>query len=157
MNRFYLLVIALFILVGCVAVGRKTLAEGSKSKETADTPELGTTMIYMQRYSQKLGLAVEKRNKDLALFYLDELRETIDDIVKHFPEENGDPIADIANSVIVAPVKALGKPVSEGDWRQVDKGYREIINGCNNCHSLTGHAYIKIIVGRSKQIYNQEF
>ncbi|MCB0346178.1 MAG: hypothetical protein KDD66_13760 [Bdellovibrionales bacterium] len=151
------LILIILILSACgIAVQSGDIKAVDLPEE--EQPELSTYMISLQRFSQKLGYSIAERNTMLSLFYVEELEETVEDLIKEVPEHHGAPIAPVAQSIMVSRIDHLEKTIATENWPAVDAGYTKVIDGCNSCHQATQHEFIKILpADTSRQPYNQDF
>lgn len=126
--------------------------------DTPEDPELAAMMAEVQRYSAKLGYAINARNQPLAEFYMHEVDESLQRIRDEVPEYEGQRIADNIRLMIEPTVNQLDDTLHEnGDWSQIDQQYGSLIDACNTCHTATQHAYIHITVPTGDPPYNQQF
>jgi len=119
-------------------------------------PELSTAMGQFERFSTKLGLALSAGNPRLAQFYLQELRETLEDTQKTIPIHEGLPIGDLMETLLVPPLAELEKALQVRDLPRSRALWPTVIEGCNRCHGATEHEFIRIKVVRENP-FSQEF
>ena len=124
---------------------------------TAGGEELSVYMGIMQRHTQKLGLALDAGNKDLAAFYYQELSEAAEVIQKKFPGEyDGFQINALLGAMLVSQMGPIKAGLDKGDMAAASSGYDGMITACNSCHLATQHAFLK--VSRTKtNPFNQDF
>lgn len=120
-----------------------------------DTQLLGL-MGKLQNFTHKLQLSVTARNGRLADFYLHELEATSEKIVENIESYDGQPISRLVQSMLLPAIEALEKPVKAGDWAGSDQGFEGLLQACNSCHQVTGHAFIRIAPAGSNP-YAQDF
>jgi mono/diheme cytochrome c family protein len=108
-----------------------------------DTQLLGL-MGKLQTFAHKLQLSVTARNGRLADFYLHELEETSEEIVEDIESYDGQPISRLVQDMLLPAIEAMEKPVKAGDWAGSDQGLANLLQACNACHQVTGHAFIRI-------------
>lgn len=123
----------------------------------AGAHELATYMDRLQRFSQKLGYAVEGRNAPLADFYLHEIEETLDEIAAFVPEHDGFDIPDLLEVFARPEADRLETAVAEQDWDAAWRGYELLIHSCNTCHAATDHDFIIITPATGDPPFNQLF
>jgi len=114
-------------------------------------------MGYYQRFSHKLWLALEKKNWELAEFYAHELEEVTEEFVESNVIDEGMQLSNYAQNMLTPAIADLDKAIDKKDAVLADQSYRALVNSCNACHSITKHAYIKIVVPDSVRPYNQDF
>lgn len=135
----------------------RAVIAGEGHEEHEEEVELALYMGRMQRYAQKLGLAIEHKNQPLAAFYHHELEENLDEIIEKVAQYDGMPIAAPAKSMTLPHVSLLEAAIEKGDWEQIAVHYRNVVNSCNMCHQQTKHGFIKITADTNAGPFNQDF
>lgn len=110
----------------------------------ADETQLLGLMGKLQTFAHKLQLSVTARNGRLADFYLHELEATSERIVEDIESYDGQPISRLVQDMLLPAIEALEKPVKAGDWVGSERGFEDLLQACNACHQVTGHAFIRI-------------
>jgi hypothetical protein len=143
---------ALLLLAG-FALGR-----GMRMPPPASTPapELATYMSEVQHRTHKLDLALQARNRQLALFYLHELRETFETIEQLFPEHDGQAVTALTRAVAEARLPALEERIRSASWEGTTSEFALLLEACNSCHAATQHGFIEIRSTASNP-FNQSF
>jgi len=141
-------------LVTQVALGPWQSASAQFDNQTAKP--LSPYMGDMQRYSQKLGYAITKKNQKLADFYTGEIRENVKAIRGEFEQYEGMPIGTTIQ-MLDAPAQQVDNAVSQGNWKQARSHYNAMIQVCNSCHATSQRAFVRIEPVSEKPPYNQNF
>lgn len=135
---------------------------GGRLSITATPPpeekvELAPFMGNLQRYSQKLGLAIEARNRPLTEFYLEEVDEVLEEVELKVPEDDGLPVAETSQKIMRPLLQALKGSLPKEEWPAIRKYYVKLIDGCNRCHAALEHEFIVILPAQRESPYNQDF
>jgi len=152
-----LAVVGVLALAGLVAQGLSlvaTPAAGQFDNESAKP--LSPYMGDMQRYSQKLGYAITKKNKPVADFYVGEIRENVKAIRGEFDTYDQIPVSNMIQ-MLDSPARQLDKAVEAGDWKKARTSYQSMIQVCNSCHEAAQRPYIDLTPVRDKPPFNQTF
>lgn len=123
---------------------------------TSSGEELSMYMAHMQRLTHKLGLAIDAGNKDLATFYLGEMGETADVIVRKVPEYDTFQIGALMTAMLRPSLAPATMALEGGDMAAVSKAYEGVITACNSCHVATQRAFIKVTRAKTNP-YAQSF
>lgn len=155
------LTLFLFSFSACIAWGcaaKQSAPPTPAPGTTAAAPEIAPFMALLQRYSQKAGYSIAAKNDTLALFYLEEIEETLAEIYK-VDEVEGTPIGQPAKIIMPELISALKKSVQQKQWKQSAANYSNLIDGCNRCHAATERQYVKILPATKSgpNPYNQDF
>ncbi len=148
--------IALALVAASLTVTLWPKQQSLQPTETDEYPIL-EAMGYYQRFSHKLWLALEKKNWELAEFYAHELEEVTEEFVSSGVVDEGLELSTYAQQILDPAIKDMDKAIDQKDEVLADNSYRALVNSCNACHTITKHAYIKILVPDSVRPYNQDF
>jgi hypothetical protein len=129
---------------------------GGRDAETEEV-ELAPFMGNLQRYSQKLGYSIQARNGPLAEFYLHEVGEVFEELEEKVPVHDGIPIAQNLQVTIRPRIEQLEESLEGSDWDRVDADYRQLIDGCNECHGISEHSFVHILPANGTSPFNQRF
>lgn len=134
------------------------LSSIQKVEEKGDSEELelAEKMLYLQRYTEKLFFSGKQSNWDLAEFYLEEMQETAESIIKAKKIEDGINISAQMKEMLIPKIQELQEKVKQKNSQEFEKSYRAMLMNCNGCHMLTKHGFIKIKEPK-QNIYSQEF
>jgi hypothetical protein len=160
--------VAILLIVGCLSgVGPQPAVEressGSLQAAASGRPvELAPYMGEIQRLTHKLALSVAQSNYALADFYLRESLEAWTAIREHVPEYRGYSIALLVDQIIIPRYDGLESALEQGrrsadDRSGATKALEDVIAGCNHCHAVTHHGFIKITDGSDFNPFNQDF
>lgn len=119
--------------------------------------ELAEIMGNLQRYSHKLGLAVQAKNLPLVKFYLHEVEE-LEHELRGIDSYEDLPIGDSTKKVFSPALELLeGSFASPEDWTRISERYKNLLSSCNACHAVTKHEFIVITEPKQGNSYNQAF
>ncbi len=119
--------------------------------------EIGDIITKLQRHANKLYFAGEHRNWDLAAFYLEEVEETVKGIANKDIMEGQVNVSGLMQALLVPEVETLEEKLQHQSPEEFRKQYGSLIKGCNTCHELTKHRYIRIIEPRTPIFDNQVY
>lgn len=150
-------------VVGCAP---QASADGADSPEgtsvAAETPavgedlELATLMGDLQRFSAKLGYAIEGENRRLAEFYLHEIDEVRAQLLE-VEEHDGMPIAEPVQIIFTPAERSLSAALEDRSFDRVREKYVGLIDACNRCHAATEHEFLVMTPAGGRPPFNQEF
>ncbi len=145
-TKNYLILLVCFALTSC---GQSTVAEEEEYP-------LAEKMSYYQRYAQKLGLAGEQQNWELADFYLHELHEISEELIEEQVKYEEYEIGNLVKKMLEPAIEGAEKAIENKDSVLFKTNYKMLINNCNACHTATKHEFIKVTIPKSNP-YNQNF
>ncbi len=143
--------IAVTLFQACFAFSPKP-DQSINSEDVGLAPYMGE----LQRFSHKFALAIDRKNQPLANFYLEEIRETLDQIVNKVPEYEGFPVASTIKTIMFPLLPELKKSLDGADWHAARQKYGKLVDGCNRCHAALEHEFIRITVAGTNP-FNQDF
>ena len=118
--------------------------------------ELAVHMARLSYHTHKLDLSVASQNQPAAAFYLHELNEVVEAIEAAFPDYEGHPVANLMNDDLGAKLALLETSIDGANWDAANRNMVKLIGGCNQCHSKTGYAELRVRQ-TSNNPFNQEF
>jgi hypothetical protein len=127
-----------------------------ESKSTY-APGLGEFMLQTQTRHLKLWLAGNVGNWDLADYEIDELKEGLEDAVKHVPNYKGMPVGQMMESVVMRPLGDVEKAIKARDRAKFVSSFDKLTEACNACHQAASRAFIVIQRPSGAQFPNQSF
>jgi hypothetical protein len=152
-----LAVVGMLALGGLLAQGLNVVATPASGQfDNESAKPLSPYMGDMQRYSQKLGYAITKKNKPLADFYTGEIRENVKAIRGEFDTYEQMPISNMIQ-MLDAPARALDEALASENWEQARTSYQSLVQVCNSCHEAAQRPYIDITPVSEKPPFNQTF
>lgn len=157
-----LLLVSLFLsfysLVKIQDLGQQVRGLQSVKKEGGhgEELELAEKMTFLQRYSEKLYFAGLQKNWDLAEFYLEEIEETAESVIKANKMEEGVHISSQMREMLIPKIRELQEKVKSKDVQEFEKSYRAMLMNCNGCHMIAKHGFIKIREPK-QNVYSQDF
>jgi hypothetical protein len=134
-----------------------SLTSHAGSSTKAYTPGLGEYMMTNQAHHAKLWFAGTNKNWELADYELDEIEETLEDIVKYQPNFDKKPIAKLIPTYTNKPIEDLRLAIKDKNVEQFTKAYDGLTNACNACHQVTNHAFIQLQRPTSPAYTNQKY
>lgn len=123
----------------------------------SQTPELAEYMQHIRRYTHKLSLSVQARNRELADFYMHELQASALSVKQDVPGYEGYDIAYFMTQFLDPTIDTLRTSLDSEDWDTIEGDLNTLVNSCNTCHNATGHGFIQVTAGMEKNPYNQVF
>ena len=109
----------------------------------AESPKLINLMGNMQRFAHKLQLSLEAGNGPLADFYAHELGAAVAQVGQ--VESYGDyPVGRLTTSTLSPLLKTLIAGLDAGDVARANQAFDALLDGCNRCHAMTEHDYIRL-------------
>lgn len=147
------------LLLCALVAGGVVLTQPAAGEPQGDSPSLALHMGHLQRYSQKLGLAVAAKNKPLATYYAKTLKEASASMKAAVPTKDGIAVARFTEMMLESQFKRLDKDLAGDDWAAISKRYGSLLQGCNGCHSATKHPFIDITPPSKEAlvVFNQSF
>jgi hypothetical protein len=116
---------------------------------------LGDYMGKLLYYTHKLGVAGKYQNWDLANFYLHELEETTEFLVKSNITDEGIAVSKLIEGIEPA-IEQVEKSVKEKNAVEFPATYQGLIRSCNNCHISANKPYI-VVEALQKDLDGQKF
>ena len=98
-------------------------------------PGLSEFMTATQLRHAKQWFAGQAKNRDLAGYEIDEIKEGLEDAAKQFPAHDGLPVADMIKSHTHTPLDELEKAVDAKSSAKFAAAFDKLITGCNACHA----------------------
>jgi len=153
MRKILIYLISIAVLGSCT----KNLEEHNHSKQHIHSHELAEDMLRMQIYMNKLYFSGKNENQELTDFYVHEIEEIMEKIIKQKVKYEGINIADYMGKIGLQQLERFEKGLDLKDSASYEKCYTAFVNACNACHTVSKHAYIKIKVPDSPVLNNQEY
>jgi hypothetical protein len=116
-------------------------------------PGFGEFMSGIQTHHAKLWFAGTNGNWPLADFEINEVREALDDIQMYCndrPESK-------EIKMIYPAIDSVNLAVKMKNVSRFQNSFRQMTNICNECHSITSHAFNVITVPDKLPVVNQDF
>jgi len=120
-------------------------------------PGLGEFMLATQTRHAKLWFAGNVQNWDLADYEIDELKEGLEDVVKHIPVFKDIPIGKMIESIMDSPIENVEKAIKAKDRAKFVAAYDKLTEGCNSCHQSASRPFIVIQRPATSAFPNQNF
>lgn len=119
--------------------------------------ELSTFMTAYERFLTKLHAAGMNENWELAAFYLEELKETAEELEKSQVVEEGIPISAMIRPNLIEPLAELEKVLPAKDKAAFEAQLRALVQRCNGCHAAAGKPYLRFTLPAAGQPPRQIF
>ena len=119
--------------------------------------ELGAAMGNMQRFTEKLYFAGQAGNWALADFYLHEINEITETIIKAKVVDEGVAVGEFMKGMLPPSIASVQEAIQSRDATQFMSRYEGLLTSCNACHTSTKHAFVKIVVPKEPTYQNQNF
>ena len=127
---------------GCCAC--LSLPRSSRSCSEARDP------LKVGKGAAKLWLAGDVRNWDMADYQIDELKEGLEDVVKHFPVYKEMPVGQMIGTTIMTPIAEVEKAIKARDRGKFVSTFDKLTDTCNTCHQSANRAFIVVRAPRRR-------
>lgn len=146
----------LFITINCSPTDNKAEVLHSENVLQEAQIPLIYQMSFVQRYSEKLYLAGQAENWELADIYSHEIEEIAETIIseRHVDEEVD--ISSLMKTMLIPQIEKVEAAIDSKDWKKFEREHQTLINTCNQCHVASNYGAVKITVPKLNN-YNQEF
>ncbi len=151
-----LLVAVMILTIACGSREEPAVQDDADFSGAAGGTELALLMGEMQRHSSKLGYSIAAGNRPLARFYLEELEETLSEVID-IEEHDGFAIGKTAGVILQPTLAPLMRDIDGARWDLSSRSYSALIDACNRCHAATEHEFIVILEPAGQPPYNQAF
>lgn len=138
------LVIALSLLLFIALRANDARFAAIEAMLVPEQKEVGITMAWMQRWTDKLGRAAEAGHWELAGFYLHEIEETAEGLIEAKVVDEGHNISELLRTMLVPVIQSLEQAADAKDAALFGAHYATLIQTCNACHVTTDHGAIRI-------------
>lgn len=148
------------LLVASIALVIALDAKKAARPEVVADPEdfeLGAAMGNMQRFAEKLHFAGQAGNWALADFYLHEIDEVTEAIIKAKVVDEGVNVGELMKAMLPASIASVREAIQSRDRAQFATRYEGMLSSCNACHASSRHAFVKIVVPKAPTYQNQDF
>jgi hypothetical protein len=113
--------------------------------EEEPSQDLPALMMFMQRYAEKLHMAGQEGNWELAAFYVHELEETGEALRDGGYEARGLSLTSLADTSFLPAVREVDRAI-DVDPQAFDASFRRLAASCNTCHQASGYGFLRIVV-----------
>ncbi len=138
------MVIALSLLLFIALRANDARFAAIEAQLNPEHSEVGITMAWMQRWTDKLGRAAEAGHWELASFYLHEIEETAEGLVEAQVVDAGHDISALVRTLLLPAIESLEEATEAKDVALFTTRYTALIETCNACHAKTDHGAIRI-------------
>lgn len=120
-------------------------------------PSLYQSMTTMQAVVHKISYAIDNENEALLDFYIHELEEATEEIIKADLIYHNQPVGQLTETMLKPTIEELEDAVESGDWNRVQEKNQVMIQACNNCHTSTDYSEIVVTEKGELNPFNQDF
>jgi hypothetical protein len=120
-------------------------------------PSLYQSMTTMQAVVHKISYAIDNENEALLDFYIHELEEATEEIIKADLIYHNQPVGQLTETMLKPTIEELEDAVESGDWNRVQEKNQVMIQACNNCHTSTDYPEIVVTEKGELNPFNQDF
>jgi len=147
--KFFLALLSALVIALCVLLFIALRANDARfaaieAKLVPEQTEVGITMAWLQRWTDKLGRAADAGHWELASFYLHEIEETAGGLVAAQVVDEGHDISSLIQSMLLPAIEAAEEAVEAKNNALFTTHYTALIQTCNACHVATNHGAIRI-------------
>ena len=133
--------LVLFTSVGWADEPVQTIYKGPEKARldalAKSQPGLGSLMAEFGNRFVDVYYAAKGQNWGLASYQLGEMVEIVERVEKTVPDK-----APMLTSFEHEKIDALKKVLFEKNWGKFHAAFKQMAEGCNNCHEATNHPYI---------------
>jgi len=121
-------------------------------------PSLGDLMTTtVQPRHAKLGLAGREKNWVYAAYELHQLEEAFDHVSITWPQWRQVRIVEMVENIIRQPIFDLGEAIKQKNESKYAAAYKQLTEGCNECHQGARQVPIVIQDPKDSPFPNQDF
>lgn len=120
-----------------------TCLSGIANYSHAEEPDLISHMGSFQYFTHKTTLAIDKRNKPLASFYVHEIEHTLKN-VKAIETFDDYPVGELAETLLEPAFEDLEDALESEPWTVISDKLDAVFAACNQCHKTTNHGFIHV-------------
>jgi hypothetical protein len=148
-SAFAALLVAVVLVSAC--------EPGPTVPEEEPSRDLPTVMMFMQRYAEKLHMAGQGGNWELAAFYAHELEETGEALRDGGYEVRGLSLTSLADTSFLPAVREVDRAI-DIDPPAFSASFRRLVAACNTCHQASGYGFVRIVEPEEARPYpSQQF
>ena len=119
--------------------------------------DIADYMTKLQRHVNKLYFAGKLENWPLADFYVEEIEETVNEIVRKELTDGPVDISGLIPALMNDEILELERAVAQKNLPEFGKHYQTLISNCNACHTATKRPYLVIDLPRTPIFDNQNY
>jgi hypothetical protein len=86
----------------------------------------------------------------MADYQIDELKEGLEDVVKHFPVYKEMPVGQMIGTTIMTPIAEVEKAIKARDRGKFVSTFDKLTDTCNTCHQSANRAFIVVRAPRRR-------
>ena len=166
MNKI-LMGLAIIFLAGCSQPQQNASTTAALEAKVADLektiddlkPGLGEIMGVIQQHHAKLYYAGTKSNWPLAGYELDEIQESLDDVMKFYPtfKDVKVPLTQLVPTMTKASLAQVRAAIEQKNQKSFVQAFGSLSTSCSNCHEAANHPFVKIQAPTAAMFSNQKF
>lgn len=149
--------LAAIVVLGVVVTVQINRLQQVVADSAAGDYELAIGMNHLQVWTDKLYFSGVAENWELADFYLHEIEETVEDMMKANLVKNDQPLTPLLEALLVPEIEQLENVVDDANGETFLRHYDLLVNACNVCHANTGYGYIQMQRPERPAFSNQRF
>ena len=166
LHKLYLLAfLGVFLWIGCVGHSEKKeesthlaqlelrLKKLELRMDSMYKPGFGEFMLLIQSHHSKLWFAGNAKNWPLAMYELDELKETLEDLRMNCKDRKETPQL----TVLSVPLDRLKNAIEHQSTENFSQGVELLTQSCNSCHQSNQKAFNVITIPMVPSVGNQNF
>lgn len=128
-----------------------------KEHEEHEEYELAPKMANFQRFFEKLYFSGQAQNWELAAFYVEELEEGAEEIIKKKVFEDGVNVSEFMKVMFLPSIEKVEQSIKQKDEKNFSEQMISLSNSCNACHTTTKHEFVKIQIPKQNNYPSQVF
>jgi hypothetical protein len=132
---------------------QKHVIELQKKINDAYKPGFGEFMSNIQLHHAKLWFAGINENWKLAMFEINEIKETVEDIKKYQSDREESKMLIIINP----PIDSVKAAIEKGNLSLFKNSFITLTKTCNSCHQTVKYEFNKVKIPDSPPFSNQVF
>jgi hypothetical protein len=115
------------------------------------------SMMFMQRYLEKLYWAGKAGNAPLAAYYFHELEERVEGLAEAKVKYDGIDISELVKIMLIPTLEAEEETLNAAKPETFVASYQKVMGSCNNCHTTSKKPFIQLQLPESNPWTGQVF
>ncbi|HEX4001288.1 MAG TPA: hypothetical protein VHX36_01475 [Candidatus Acidoferrales bacterium] len=123
-------------------------------------PGLGEIMGVIQQHHTKLYYAGTNGNWPLAAYELNEIQESLDDVIRLYPgkfKEVRVPLPELIPAMTKSSLGQVHEAIQQKNEKSFVQAYRALSTSCSSCHAAANDPFIRIKIPAAGMFSDQEF
>ncbi len=151
------LIVAVVALAMAATALVLTLGRAPQDEGSAEPYEVAVAMGRLQRFAEKLYFSGTAENWPLADFYLHEIEETSDEVIRAGAMDEGVAVSAYMRTMFPPALAEMKKALQTRQVEPFNRAYEGLLLSCNACHQSTGHGYVRLKAPAAPSYPSQEF